>query len=408
MIKSVVIITSFFPFYPGEQFLETEVLYWSTRHALQVTIMPLSTGTKVRREMPGNILLDLSLCEQKSIVEKIKVIIKSFVSLELYEIICHEKPRNTRLICLIESYANYLLSLHKINASMVGRLSEPDICIYTYWNVNFTHALQSLKSFYDFKLISRIHRSDLYEESRKSNYIPLKRYFSSNIDEVHVLTESAKKYMINRYNYKDKEIKISRLGVENRNIRTYSSNDKNYIHLLSCSYVVQVKRLDKIVNAIYEINLKNPNKKIKWTHIGSGCLQSEIQKLAEKKLMNVDFNFLGDMKNENVFSFYKSTEIDVFINASESEGVPVSIMEAMSCHIPVIAPDVGGVSDIINHGENGKLLSPDCEVSEIVSALKDFQFFKSKLVRENARNTYLIKFNAELNYNKFIDKVVEN
>ena len=50
--------------------------------------------------------------------------------------------------------------------------------------------------------------------------------------------------------------------------------------------------------------------------------------------------------------------MDYFINLSDSEGIPVSIMEAMSVGIPIIARDVGGNREIVTNN-NGCLLEGD-------------------------------------------------
>jgi len=62
-------------------------------------------------------------------------------------------------------------------------------------------------------------------------------------------------------------------------------------------------------------------------------------------------------------------ESDVFVLPSLSEGVPKVLIEAMSYGLPIIATDVGGVPDIIKHGENGFLIKPGT-AAEIATAVK--------------------------------------
>ncbi|WP_243669706.1 glycosyltransferase [Methanoculleus chikugoensis] len=63
---------------------------------------------------------------------------------------------------------------------------------------------------------------------------------------------------------------------------------------------------------------------------------------------NVSHRFTGYLDNAAVLEHYRQSPIDVFINVSESEGIPVSIMEAESCGIPVIATAVGGIPEIVS------------------------------------------------------------
>jgi len=92
---------------------------------------------------------------------------------------------------------------------------------------------------------------------------------------------------------------------------------------------------------------------------------------------------------------------------SESEGVPVSIMEAMSCHIPIVSPNVGGISDMVIDGVNGFLLTNKCEVDEIVNALKSIKFYKNNAVRDKSYEFFLEKYHATTNYKLFLNKITQ-
>ncbi|NJK95527.1 MAG: glycosyltransferase [Bacteroidales bacterium] len=57
----------------------------------------------------------------------------------------------------------------------------------------------------------------------------------------------------------------------------------------------------------------------------------------------------------------------MFLNTSLSEGVPVSVMEALSFGLPVIATDVGGTGELIND-EVGMLINPEISPALLMSA----------------------------------------
>jgi glycosyltransferase involved in cell wall biosynthesis len=65
---------------------------------------------------------------------------------------------------------------------------------------------------------------------------------------------------------------------------------------------------------------------------------------------------------------YRNLAPDVFINVSSSEGVPVSIMEAMSFGIPAIATDAGGNREIVN-SSSGFLIPVDCSIETLETTL---------------------------------------
>ena len=101
--------------------------------------------------------------------------------------------------------------------------------------------------------------------------------------------------------------------------------------------------------------------------------------------------------------------MDLFINVSEYEGIPVSIMEAISAGIPVIATDVGGTSEIIDE-KFGKLIPKDFKVEYLAEIITKFHFksFEEKNeMRNSARLFWNEKFNAEKNYNEFAKYLLE-
>ena len=95
---------------------------------------------------------------------------------------------------------------------------------------------------------------------------------------------------------------------------------------MSCARAVPIKRLDRIAEALKKIK----DIPIEWTHIGGGeCLDS-IREAACGLPDNIHVKFTGTVSNDEVYQIYSVEPFHVFINVSKSEGVPVSIMEAMS------------------------------------------------------------------------------
>ncbi len=59
-------------------------------------------------------------------------------------------------------------------------------------------------------------------------------------------------------------------------------------------------------------------------------------------------------------------------------------MEAMSCHIPIIAPNTGGIKDMVINNYNGVLLTYKCTIKEILQSLNNLHFFKNLEIRDNS------------------------
>lgn len=86
--------------------------------------------------------------------------------------------------------------------------------------------------------------------------------------------------------------------------------------------------------------------------VGDGKRREELQDLARRLGLAFRIHFLGWREDlEAVLP-----ELDVVICSSRNEGTPVVLIEAMAAGVPVVSTDVGGVGDLIQHGETGWLV----------------------------------------------------
>jgi glycosyltransferase involved in cell wall biosynthesis len=99
--------------------------------------------------------------------------------------------------------------------------------------------------------------------------------------------------------------------------------------------------------------------------VGAGVTQAAMKKLAEELGIRERVEFKG--ARGDVPEILAQT--DVFVLASKIETLPISILEAMRAGLPVIASDVGGISEEVVDGETG-LLVPAGSVEELSNALK--------------------------------------
>jgi glycosyltransferase involved in cell wall biosynthesis len=123
---------------------------------------------------------------------------------------------------------------------------------------------------------------------------------------------------------------------------------------------------------------------------------------------NIKVEFAGVVANEDIVRQYQSKKYDLFMNVSESEGIPVSIMEALSTGMPVIAPDIGGMKEIIRTGENGILLGKDWNLGEAVDAVRliaNMEQQEYNALRFRAKAFWNTFYNADNNYKNYLKKI---
>lgn len=117
---------------------------------------------------------------------------------------------------------------------------------------------------------------------------------------------------------------------------------------------------------------------------------------------------MGELPHHQVLAWLSSYPIDVFCNVSSSEGLPVSLMEAASCGLPLLATDVGGNCEIVDDSV-GRLIPGGSGASVIADALTDIAK-ESKLVhlqwRRLSRERWAALFDAEKNYARFADDLM--
>lgn len=114
---------------------------------------------------------------------------------------------------------------------------------------------------------------------------------------------------------------------------------------------------------------------------------------------------LGELTSTDIYKLYKENSYHIFVNVSESEGIPVSIMEASSFGIPVIATNVGGVGEIVENGYNGLLLNKDFLNRDLSVCLKSIACMVDndyQTLRKHAREMWEERYNSSVNYSKFV------
>jgi len=95
-----------------------------------------------------------------------------------------------------------------------------------------------------------------------------------------------------------------------------------------------------------------PDLNIKGTVVGDGPLRPELEKLADSLgLTSEHIEFLGEIGD--LKPAYRQS--DLLVLTSDWEGTPNVLLEAMGNGVPVVATRVGGIPEIVFHGENGFL-----------------------------------------------------
>jgi glycosyltransferase involved in cell wall biosynthesis len=403
MNSRILIFTDNYPYGRSEPFLENELQYID-RSFEKVSILPLQKGRckNGRREIP----------------EKIKVKSPSFVEIKNKKELLIKGIFNTSLLLSLfregfdsgiwkswtkfRIWLTHLLLIRSMladirNRNLIQYFNEFDI-LYFYWGLRWSQIIPFLPEDLKPKIIVRFHGSDLYEHTNKG-YIPWRYQQLSKINTAIVISDAGKKYIEDHYPFLKRRILLSRIGTNDYGRNPYTRSD--IIRIITCSNLVAVKRVGLIVETLMCVK-----QQIEWIHFGDGLLRKEIEKLSANLPGNVSWKLPGAVTHDELMNFYKTESVDLFINVSSSEGLPVSIMEALSFGIPVIATNVGGTSEIVSE-KNGLLVesdfSPDSLAGKIEELVNKTDFLA---LRKAARDEWEIKSMAEKVYPGFISHIL--
>ena len=401
----LILFTTNFPLGHSEQFLESEIRYLSS-HFDNITLVPLTdSGSPSPRPIPNNVgflepLLKFSLDRRK------KLFLRAFFNCQPIGYFLDELIRHP--VIFSKSKLRNWLSAAAIGRASMASETYKKICelvtsntlFYFYWGDKSSILVPFLKQLFPSnRFIARFHGTDLYD-TKSPGYIPFRKSLLSHLDLLVCISRDGQRYLIEKYPFAKGRTLVSRLGVVGHG-RGQASDD-GILRIVTCSNVVSIKRLDVLARAVNLLDFQ-----VIWSHLGDGPLLNKLKEIANSFPANLRFLSYGALKNSEVIRFYQENAIDIFINVSAHEGLPVSIMEALSFGVPVIAPAIGGIPEIVEK-EHGTLL-PALPVPEIIAdeIKKFYQLSREEKgrMRESARIFWQKHYDADKNYTDFCRQI---
>ncbi len=414
MRNCLILLTSCFPYDNKETFLENEIKFLGGNFTKVIILaQELSPSVTKARKIPDNADA-YNISVKKKQIARCGDVLRGGLRLFYPSDACKSdrerigKSVSKKAFCEYfeqRSQRQFRESLEIIKKYDFNEFDE--IIIYSYWFFANCRTAILIKNYFESqglnaKVYSRAHGYDLYDYVNKLNYLPLRPCMAREVEKIYTCSQNGCNYLKGVIpEYSDK-IECSYLGTFDNGVGFY---DKSF-HIVTCSRTVELKRLGRLVEALS--SLRDCVGEVYWTHIGDGPLQTEIVSLAKEKLDFMNCEFVGCFTNEQVIDYYLTHPVNMFINVSRTEGLPVSIMEAISFGIPVLATNVGGTGEIIVDGFNGYLLDKDFSDENFKKAFNKVYCVddeKYRKLRLNARKYWEEHFNAEKNYPEFCELI---
>ncbi len=350
---------------------------------------------------PENVYLqhvNQNLCNSKEITRKyflniIKITISEIVFFPKY--LLHTKLFRNEISRLVRSF--YLFEI------LSKEFAAKSMCsvFYTFWFNDWATALSIAKQRNILTgYFSRAHGADLFENRVPvTKHIAFRNFQLKYISRVFSVSKKGEQYLKEKYpKYADK-IFSNYLGTDDHGINPI--NEEKSIHIVSCATIRNIKRIHLIPDILKEIN-----EPVVWYHFGGENSKDPTIPILKEKLKllpeNVKYVFKGPLSQSEVFEFYRTTAIDMFISVSETEGLPVSMMEAISFGIPILATDVGGCNEIIDQN-SGILIPQNFEIKNALNGILNIKARYSNIdMRKKIREVWKNKFNLDKNFIQFL------
>jgi glycosyltransferase involved in cell wall biosynthesis len=234
----------------------------------------------------------------------------------------------------------------------------------------------------------------------KSNFFILSRYFTNTV----AVSEDIRNTLISRFRFADKKVAIIHNGIHLPSSPSHSQLTDRPFVIGSSGRLFPVKDYPLMVEIARAVAASG-TADIRFELAGDGPGRVELQRLiAQYGLQN---RFILRGHQDDMDTFYRG--LSVYINTSVHEGIPMTILEALSNGLPVIAPAVGGIGEIYTDGVEGYLIQGRDPQDFAVKCLqlyedRELRERMSKAARERSEQAFSAEKMAEGYYQVYRQK----
>lgn len=400
----IILFTATYPYGIGEMWKQNEIKLLSVKFK-EIHVIPLNNGgnNNAKDLKISNVQFKKPLFNSTKQTLNYFDLFSSFIgrtALSNLKELIHILPRFNKynFIKLLNSAKRIREILKKDIIKEIICSDNSDTILYFYWGLGTAEIIPFIDTSKFKKVVVRMHRYDLYEYEN-DNYIPFRKQLLNKKILVLPCSDDGANHLVLNYANCNAIIKTQRLGVLNPKKVSTGSLDGT-IRIVSCSSLVKVKRIEKMIAAAAQLEIP-----FKWIHIGGGELYKNLEMEILRLNQEGNFSLVGEINSELVTDFLVKGNFDLFVNTSRSEGVPVSIMEAFSVGIPVIAADAGGTKEIVDSSV-GCLLRNDFAPIELKNAIEKY-FYSTKEEKNNIRQNAFSRFKEKCDIEQLNQEFIE-
>lgn len=218
-------------------------------------------------------------------------------------------------------------------------------------------------------------------------YITLFADIFSAFDGLHVLNTSQYEIISRYVKVGEQKIFLIPCGVDVEAFQLCESPwYDNKFAVLFTGRLTYEKGADILVNIIEKINeeFRHISSNIIFIIVGSGPL---LHKIKEISLNYKNVIYLGHVPREKLSQFYRKANL--LLAPSRFEGMPLAVLEAQACGLPVIGSSVPGIRDLVRNGVTGMLVPANVVEDFCEAIIKMYDLWKNDLQGYRKANIYI-------------------
>ena len=274
-------------------------------------------------------------------------------------------------------------------AAWIEREGLGEAIFYDYWFENSTLALALLRRRGAVRCaVARAHRYDVFDFAwGRLGRVPFREFKAAWLDAVFAVSEDGAAYLRARFGGEAEKVRVARLGVPLP--PSYPRQRPDPPLVVSCSSLNRRKRVDAIPAVLRRLRAAAAlaaHRRRAGARAGSKRRRRELPDGGRAGSCR------GRIDNDAVRELYAARPVSAFLSLSSSEGVPVSMMEALSFGVPVVALAVGGVGELVT-AEAGTALAPDASPERVAAALAE-ALEPGRFDAERVRAAFAARFEA--------------
>jgi len=400
-LPGLVLLTAAYPFgNKSETFLESEIEVLARRFR-RILVLP-SHRESGARPLPDNVeLVEMGWLDQPSRATKLRALASREAARVVAETLASADagPHLRHPRGFLDILARNVLKLMELSALIEDRPGLRDAIFYDYWFENSTVALALARRVGLVRAAAcRAHGFDLYDDRWEGGVVPFRAFKLGGLDLVAPVSEFGTEYLSERAPASAKDrIRTFRLGVRLQPDLDPPRSDPPLV--VSVGSMLPFKRVALVPEVLACVG-----RPLRWVHLGDGPERAGVEKAVRRLPDCVRWELRGHVDNADVLRFYRENGVAAMMSLSTSEGLPVSMMEALSFGVPVVATGVHGVPEAVTE-VTGILLRPDAGVGEMAAALCR-ALEPERFDRRRIRAFFRERFEAGANYDRFADALI--